>query len=459
MINKNFQKFSKLRKDFPFFVYEGFEYQISEDSLEVVFHFSISKQYFFHPTISLKKNSQIDYHRIPKKQLNLLLFHIGMVEVISYWKTTCSPLIVIRNYHFTKEQEEWWKKLFYNGLSEFFYLNDIRVNQADIVDFRYETDRKTEAFSQVFDEQQVIVPVGGGKDSVVTIEHLKKHKKVFPLILNPRPASIATVEVSAVPIDRLIIIERSIDPELLKMNQAGFLNGHTPFSALLAFITLLSGSLSGIKNVALSNESSANEPTHLETNANHQYSKSYEFEKDFREYVQRYIVKDFNYFSFLRPLSEYQIAMLFAKQKQHFHTFKSCNVGSKKDIWCGKCSKCLFTYIILSPFVKASELQNIFGSNLLNDKELYPIFKELTGNTEAKPFECVGTIDEVNLALQTTIDNSQRPLPVLLEEYESTFLNHRMTQPDMELFTDNIHFLDREFEKILYEAIRNARKS
>ena len=144
-----------------------------------------------------------------------------------------------------------------------------------------------------------------------------------------------------------------------------------------------------------------------------------EFENDFRSYVSSYITDDINYFSFLRPLSELQIAMFFAKNEKYFDVFKSCNVGSKTDIWCGNCPKCLFAYIILSPFIKPEVLNKIFGKQMLDDPSLQLYFDQLTGRQSTKPFECVGTIDEVNTALAMTIERyySNCQLPYLLKNY------------------------------------------
>ena len=117
---------------------------------------------------------------------------------------------------------------------------------------------------------------------------------------------------------------------MLQLNAEGYLNGHTPFSALLAFLTLLIGVGSGSKYIALSNESSANESTVPGTDINHQYSKSIEFERDFRDYVSQHLSEEIQYFSFLRPLNEMQIASLFAQCEAYHPVFRSCNAGSTK---------------------------------------------------------------------------------------------------------------------------------
>jgi hypothetical protein len=279
--------------------------------------------------------------------------------------------------------------------------------------------------------------VGGGKDSVVTLELLRRAgKQIRPLIMNPRGATVECARVAGFPMDEVLVIRRTIDPVLLELNKQGYLNGHTPFSAMLAFYTLLAAKLSGIPNVALSNENSANESTVLGTSVNHQYSKSLEFEDDFRDYIgcsgecvvgstrgqmlptTHCPLSTFNYFSFLRPLSELQIAMLFSQFADYHDVFRSCNVGSKQDIWCGHCAKCLFAYIILSPFIEPARLNAIFGKPMLDDLTLQHEFRQLIGEAETKPFECVGTVSEVRQALSMALkrwypDNR----PALLKDY------------------------------------------
>jgi hypothetical protein len=298
-------------------------------------------------------------------------------------------------------------------------------------------------------DETVIIPVGGGKDSVVTLEMLQKSKSVRPFIMNPRGATIECSRLAGFNSDEFIEVNRRIDPLLLELNARGFLNGHTPFSALLAFYSLLVSAIAGHRHIALSNESSANEPTVAGTDVNHQYSKSYAFESDFREYVKEYISPDFNYFSFLRPLNELQIARLFAEQVKYYPVFKSCNAGSKTDIWCCNCSKCLFAFTILSPFIPMIELVHIFGKNLFELPQMLEYLKELTGITDVKPFECVGTIDEVNAALQLFIaEHKHEKLPLLLDYYSNSNnfspFNSGLAVRLLNEF-NNDHFVEPEF--------------
>jgi len=280
----------------------------------------------------------------------------------------------------------------------------------------------------------------------------------LPMAINPGKATKAVINAANKRPEETIEFYREIDPQLIKLNQEGFLNGHTPFSALLAFYSLIAAYLSGRKDIILSNESSANEATVPGTNINHQYSKSLEFEKDFRDFVSGFISEEFNYFSFLRPISELQIAGLFAGMKNYHAGFRSCNVGSKTGSWCGHCPKCLFTFIILSPFLKPDELVEIFGKNLLEDLSLAHILEELTGIIEVKPFECIGTVDEVNLAFSVAKDMyPEDKMPALIRSYPQLVENKKISE---EKFKDLLksfnpgHFLTGPYFNILTAAIR-----
>ena len=379
--NHNQEKFNQLRAEYPFLAFDGLDYQYIDKGLRVQFHFSLSDKYVFHPTLMVPAKDFFIPGNINDSFFENILFHIGMVESISYWKAACPPKLIVRGFSLSQEQVNWWKKLYYNGLGEFFYMNDISVDSEDFIQIESEPGQIFRPFSLQL-EKSAIVPVGGGKDSVVTLEILGKDHGNIPLILNPTDASKGTVMKMGIYYDSIVEVYRTIDPVLLELNAKGFLNGHTPFSALLAFISVLAAGLSGKKYIALSNESSANESTVKEFEINHQYSKSVGFEEDMRYYVNRFITPDIEYFSFLRPLNELQIARLFSGFPKYLDVFKSCNVGSKTNTWCGNCAKCLFTYLILSPFIPQDKLESIFGKNLFRDVNLWPLLRQLTGMTE-----------------------------------------------------------------------------
>ncbi len=445
--NNNHIKFLELRNKYPVFEYKSYSYTIDNDKISINYCFIIGENHIFYPKMEI--TSKDFMHFIDSPLIDNIIFNIGMVELVSYWKASCAPKVIIRCGLLSDEQVLWWKKLYFNGLGEFFYLNGIETDIESFMDIKPEGKKHIKAGVSTLSDK-VLVPVGGGKDSVVSLEILKESGfDVVPMVVNPREASVRTIETSGFDLNGSAVVNRYLDKHLLELNDRGFLNGHTPFSALLAFVNVLVAALGGIKYIALSNESSANESTVPGTNINHQYSKSFEFEVDFNNYLSNYITDDIHYFSFLRPLNELQIASLFSGFDKHFDGFRSCNVGSKSDSWCGKCPKCLFTYIILSPFIEKEKLLSIFGKNMLDDMEIENYFLELTGRIEVKPFECVGTPDEVNASL----GNMKSPVlnnSLVLKNYKNNYSGN-FTDLLNDWNSDNM--LPDEFENVLKYAI------
>ncbi len=449
----NHSHFVNLRKRFQTFEYLDYSFNITDSSFFAKFTFRLNDDIIFRPSYEIPARGLYDFNSLPKAALDNLVFHIGMVELISYWKAACPQKLIVRPHKLTNEQVTFWKKLYFNGLGEFFYLNNINTTEDDFMHIESEGDF-TGAFSVSVDGNSVMVPVGGGKDSVVTLELLKEFgDKVIPMAMNPREAVVRSIENADFSMEDTVVVKRTLDKKLLELNDQGFLNGHTPFSALLAFVTSLTAVVSGIKYIALSNESSANESTVPGSNINHQYSKSFEFEHDFNNYFSKYITSDIHYFSFLRPLNELQIGALFSLFKHHYYSFRSCNVGSKTDSWCGHCSKCLFVRTILGPFIKTETLTSIFGKELFDDVSLKPVFHELTGVAAAKPFECVGTPDEVNASLQYIIHSWNGSLPALLKEYPASEHGGHDLKMLLSEF-NNRHFVPEKYLTVLKNSLK-----
>jgi len=436
-------QFDALRKEFSTFTFEKQTVSRENGTLSLAFDFSLDDRYHFRPTIQIPARPFFDWESIPEEVLQVLAFQIGMTELVSYWKIACPKRVVVKPLALTETQKRFWQKLYYNGLGEFLYLNGIMVSEEELMEieapmlpmsFLRGMCEGLESMGGRFKEQ-TLVPIGGGKDSVVTLECLRREMPVIPMIVNPRGATLNCVKTAGYHEDEFIVIKRTLDPTMLQLNAEGYLNGHTPFSALLAFISILAAFGSRSKYIALSNENSANESTVPGTNINHQYSKSIEFESDFRNYVAENISKEVQYFSFLRPLSELQIAKLFSQCEAYHPVFRSCNAGSKTNSWCGHCPKCLFTWIILSPFLSKEKLIAIFGKDLMADETLRPIFEELNGTAPVKPFECVGTVEEVRACINATAE-----VPEPVEGPTVDEILHR--------FNEN-HFLPPHFEQIL----------
>lgn len=454
---QNQNKFLELRKLYPDFIYDKYEIIEDEENYKLVFTFIVPGLTEFKPTTTISKHN-VTNKNINKEYFNALVFHIGLIELVSYFKCTCSPNVVINCGYLDNNQINWFKKLYYNGLGEFLYLNNITISEEDLMHI---TCTKEKAELPKIDYHGIgnLIPIGGGKDSVVTLELLNDEKETnTPFIINPKEVTINCCKVNGYSEEDIFSIKRTIDANLIELNKQGFLNGHTPFSSLVAFVTYLCAYLSGKRYILLSNEASANEPTVPGTNINHQYSKTYEFECDFNLYTKKYFNIDIDYFSFLRPLHEIQIGMLFAKFKKYHEVVRSCNVGSKNTpwIWCTNCPKCLFVYIILSPFLTNFELSTIFGEDMYNKESLLETFNELLGYSKTKPFECIGTYKEVRLAVSLAIQKYKGELPYLLNYY---FEHYPLEMDTTILYNYNEdNNLTDKFEKVIKGAIEKYEK-
>lgn len=449
----NYNKFLSLREKYPTIIYEKYDIEENNENILITYYFNIPSLVEFRPTLTISKKN-ITNHNINIKYRDYLIFHIGLIELISYFKCTCSPNVIVSAGYINEEQIKWFKKLFYYGLGEFLYVNGITIDIDELLNITCTKDYER---LPIIDYKGIgnLIPIGGGKDSIVSLELLKsEYENNTCFIINPKEVTLKCAYIAGYKDQDIFTVQRKIDSNLIDLNKQGFLNGHTPFSSLAAFISYLCAYLSNKKYIVLSNEASANEATVVGTKINHQYSKTYEFENDFNEYTKKYFNIDIKYFSLLRPLSEFQIGLLFSNYEKYHTTFKSCNVGSKKEKWqwCCNCPKCLFVYIILSPFLYKDKLINIFGEDLFANEELLETFIELLGYSKTKPFECVGTYSEVRYATSLVIDKlKDEKLPFLLKFYKDNYkleLEHKFENE-----YNNVNNLNEHFTEILKKEL------
>ena len=146
--------------------------------------------------------------------------------------------------------------------------------------------------------------------------------------------------------------------------------------------------------------------------------------------------------------------MLFSNYKQYHQIFKSCNVGSKTQPWkwCCNCPKCLFVYTILSPYLYKEDLVKIFGEDMFENQNLIKTFDELLGYSETKPFECVGTYEEVRFATSKTINKlNNQELPYLLNYYKNKYPLELDT--NYEKLFNNEHNIPMEYIELIRKEL------
>ncbi len=438
-----------LRDIYQEFIFEDYMINYTNDGIVVTYKYRIN-DYIFNPTVTIS-NKDITKEDIDKEFVDYLFFNFGIINAINYYKLTCSKKFIIKCGYLDEYQKEFFKKLFYNGLGELLYKNNLNISYEDFLEI--ETINKEYSFSIPNTFNGNLIPIGGGKDSIVTLELLKSEKDINSCFLYKRniypedKASLNTIYTAGYKNEDILSFNVTLDSLMLELNKQGFLNGHVPFSSSLAFATYIIAYLNNKKYIILSNEASANEGNVKGSSINHQYSKSYEFEKDFREYTEKYFTKDIEYFSMLRCWNEFRIVKEFVKHPEYLDVFRSCNIGMKENKWCGDCSKCLYVYIMLYPFIDNKKLIEIFGKNMLDDEKYKDMLLGLMNDNYDKPFECVGTKEEVNYALSLGV-KKDGDLPLLLKFYKENYYTENQNS-NIENYFNKENFINDKFLKMM----------
>jgi hypothetical protein len=448
----------------PVFRYERFDVEKTASRITARFKFSIPPDISFSPEVHFESVHE-GWRSVPEEFLNNLIFHLGLIESFSYWKATAAPVIEVHAGSLTDDQTHWWQDLLIHGMGEFFYRNNLDFTAPGFVKIQSAGSAASIVYPRAYPgalPPRSLLTIGGGRDSALAAGLLRDSGHEFTcMMLNPSSAAqqIAAHVSGTDP----VIVRRSICPELLDLNRRGFLNGHTPFSAYLAFLGTACLLLYGYSNVIVANERSSDEGNvrHRGKDINHQYSKSFRFERLFDEYLTKHLVTQGRYFSFVRPLYELQIGQLFSSLPAFFDLFKSCN-RNRSDSWCGQCPKCVSVFLTMYPFVPRSAVIKIFGGDLFERETTIPILRELAG-FEVKPFECVATTAEIIGALALAVakaNASGEPLPSVLE-YAVRNIRGVADTSDAEALLSSYgpHRVPQELESVLTKAQKKSPRS
>jgi UDP-N-acetyl-alpha-D-muramoyl-L-alanyl-L-glutamate epimerase len=330
---------------------------------------------------------------------------------VSYYKAGVPPKIDVADGPLDDATADLLDALYLHGLAEFAYRNGLDLRGRIAFPRSGEPAGKVEA-PALHLPKRTLVPIGGGKDSLVAAEAIKQiGGEATAVWVGNSPLIAACAERTGLP---TLNIQRELAPGLFELNRLGAWNGHIPVTAVNSAILAVAAVLYGFDSIAFANERSASAAT-LEyegQQVNHQWSKGYAFERLLSDWLHTHVAADLDYCSLLRPYSELAITRAFAKHTQYFDVFSSCNrnfklLGPKPaDRWCGQCPKCHFVFLALAPFLPKPRLLTIFGRNLLDDESQAAGFDALLEYRDHKPFECVGEGAEARAAIYTL---SQRP--------------------------------------------------
>lgn len=423
-------------KNFSTFYFE--KYSFNTETLEATFYYNFDKELFFEEKICFSDDRFVLRKDLKDDIIQNILFHMHLALGISYYKFYPTQSLVIQTAKLTKEQIKFWKKFYINGLWEFFYRNQLSPEGLLNFSSNAENEFKKVDFNV---SEKYMVPIGGGKDSIVSIELLKQLGKEIDGVTFAQKDNILYENTSQNAQIKRLFIKRELSKNILEVISEGAYNGHVPITGIIAFVLEMACYLYDYKYIVLSNELSANFWNTLwyGVEINHQWSKSLDFEKDFWEYVLKYISSEVKYFSFLRPFYEIKIAEMFSLYaKKYFTNFSSCNTNfkifsneKKNTYWCNNCPKCAFVYAILRPYLTKDETLSIFWKELYEDTSLEILFRELAGISGIKPFECVGTNEEVILAMKMAYERWQGKIPFVLEIFKNQ-IHSNMSESDFE---------------------------
>jgi hypothetical protein len=373
-----------------------FEYKVETDTSLLIFT----------DTVQFSSVSKEMWERVPPALLQSFLQTLSLMLGIVYWKVHTSPKIEIEGWSLSREQAELWNQIYTKGLGEFFYFS--QIDFRGLVSFPFDLNHETGVVpSYATNAERVLVAHGGGKDSTVVAEMLKESNIPFDLFsVTPTRMQQAVAQVIG---GTSIEIHRARDSQLVQLRKDRQVKNGNPAVVTVAFAGALLAILHGYRYIIFGNEQSADigNVTYRGMEINHQWSKSTEAELLVREYLARFVTRDVIPFSLVRQFTDAEMARRFAKYPKYFPVFSSCNTnffGARaitqntsiyRAHWCNKCPKCAFMFACLSAFLPKQAVIEIFGANLYADSQLVPMYERLLGIKGSKPFECIGTAEEV----------------------------------------------------------------
>lgn len=407
-------------QEFKSFYFEKFSFD--RESLKAKFEYSFDENYFFTEEIDFFSENFFLRKDLDEEIINNFLFSIHIALWISYYKVFPTEKLYVKSWLLDDNQIKFWQKFYKNWLGEFLYKN--QINPENLFNFKKLSSVKYKKIDFSLSEKSLI-PLWWWKDSLVSIDLFEKNKLDYDLVVFWKIDNIK--QNCADVIDKkILLIKRKISTSLLELNANWNYNWHVPITWIIAFTLLLTCYLYDYKYIVLSNEKSASVWNTFWNGfeINHQYSKSLEFETDFKNYLNAYLSDNIEYFSLLRWWYEIKIWKYFSKNCKRFYgVFSSCNNNFKIDetkrlkqtIWCNACPKCAFVFAILRPYLTYEETLGIFWEDLFFKNDLKQTFLELLWISSFKPFECVWETEEVVLAFYKSLKLYDNKSEILLE--------------------------------------------
>ena len=294
---------------------------------------------------------------------------------LSYFKAALPPVVRVRSTLGPATVEPLLAALVDHGLAEMRAVGGLgdRARRVRIDVQSAATPDQAAAVSRAKDNWAV-VPVGGGKDSLVALDIVVRSGR-RPIVLGIDTSGDPLGSLELERFHPVVRVRRTIDPALLALNGRGALNGHIPITAIVMSVAVVVAALVGAGEVVMANERDASLPTRVVDGepVNHQYSKSWDFERRFDAAV-RAEVGGIDVYSLLRPVPEALIFGRVATMTDLLPRLSSCNRvrargggSAEGSRWCNACPKCAYSFLGLAAHLPPDVLVPIFGRNLLDD--------------------------------------------------------------------------------------------
>ena len=371
---------------------------------------------------------------------------VGLASLPWLWLGVPCRRIAVRAALLTPEQCSFWAATYNGCCAEFFALNGFALPDGAGVSVECDTSARPLSPRQGAArvglppgstplEHRVLVPLGGGKDSLTTWELLRPLPvaKRWLYVEDDAGEFAANWRLAA-----LVVASGAPDPALVATHcwrDAGWeayrrrryrLVGH-PWAALVACTAALVALVHSYDAIAVGNERSAGEGNgcYQGVAVNHQHDKSLAFERPCAAYFRAHLHPGLAYFSCLAHLWEVQVAQRFcapAVARRYLRLFTSCNeaaTSSHPSRACAACAKCLFVSLLLTAFLEhPAEAICYAGDDLLQGMALAPLLAALLDPDQSnKPLDCVGSARESALCVARAAASYRRhglAVPALL---------------------------------------------
>ncbi|HSH17998.1 MAG TPA: hypothetical protein VK978_01305, partial [Candidatus Saccharimonadales bacterium] len=239
---------SRIHNKYKQFIFE--RYAFDAPSKTVSLHYSLDGVVQFTETFRF----DVDFANYDPTVLDRALQALFFMAGVSYYKTYVPAEIVIKHGQMDRVSAAFFSKTYQRGLGEFWYVN--KLDPRTPVDFPVITNEPQHL--QLHHGEGALVAVGGGKDSLLSIEILRSALPgMTTWVLGHKQQLSPLVERIGLPHSN---VERTWDRKLLELNeqeQDRAYNGHVPISAIIACAGVVLAVLTGRRDIVVSNEQSA----------------------------------------------------------------------------------------------------------------------------------------------------------------------------------------------------------